>query len=151
MKHMNSLGNRSDRNISIKYRSAHPSYVGRLDLNSCSSSSPGLSGVVCPFTTTNKLWFNDNNEAETVEYEMVKAQDEYFTKDDNLHIKYDLSSPTNYYKSLMSVRDYLSGCELINPLEGEENLADFYPINPNGPLLVRCGFKEDTMMKPIVL
>ena len=27
----NSLGSRSDRNISIKYRSCHPSYIGRLD------------------------------------------------------------------------------------------------------------------------
>lgn len=40
----NSLGSRSDRNISIKYRSCHPSYLGKLDLNTCSSSSPGLSG-----------------------------------------------------------------------------------------------------------
>ena len=45
----NSLGNRSDRNISIKYRSCHPSYINRLDLNTCSSSSPGLSGYrQCP-------------------------------------------------------------------------------------------------------
>ena len=27
----NSLGSRSDRNISIKYRSCHPSYLGKID------------------------------------------------------------------------------------------------------------------------
>lgn len=31
----NSLGNKNDNNISAKYRSIHPSYIGRIDLNVC--------------------------------------------------------------------------------------------------------------------
>ena len=146
----NSLGNRSDRNISIKFRSAHPSYVGRLDLNSCSSSSPGLSGVVCPFTKMDKLWFNSKKEPENTEYEIEKAISEHL-ECDGLKVEYDLSSPDAFYKAKMSAREALNGCEYIPPEEDEDDQSNFYPDNPDGPLRVQCGIKEETIMKPIIL
>ena len=53
---------RSERNISIKYRSCHPSYLGKLDLNTCSASSPGLNGCISPFAKTDRLWFDGDIE-----------------------------------------------------------------------------------------
>ena len=57
-----SLGDRSSRNISLKYRGTHPSYIGKFDLNVCSSSSPGLSGCCTMFAKTYGLYFSDKNE-----------------------------------------------------------------------------------------
>ena len=97
----NSLGSRSDRNVSIKYRSCHPSMLGRLDLNFCSSSSPGLSGAISPFAKTDNLWFNSEKESENMEYEMVKATEEYYDQHPTgeLRVKIDTSSPEKYYDS----------------------------------------------------
>ena len=153
MEHMNSLGNRSDRNISIKYRSCHPSYISRLDLNSCSSSSPGLSGVVSPFTKTDKLWFNAKTECENTEYEMYCAEQEYLDKHDNdkLRIKFTTSSPEAYYDAKLKVRDALNKCELIIPETEYDDMSKYYPENPNGPLKIQLGVRYEEMMKPVIL
>ena len=150
MEHMNSLGNRSDRNISIKYRSCHPSYIGRLDLNSCSSSSPGLSGVVSCFAKTDNLWFNAAKESENTEYNMVKAVDEYF-KPDGLRIELDKSSPEAYYDAKLKLRDSLDNCSLILPLENKDDPSNYYPDNPHGDLKITFGAREESFMKPIIL
>ena len=146
----NSLGNRSDRNISIKYRSCHPSYINRLDLNSCSSSSPGLSGVVCCFAKTENLWFNPKMESENTEYEMVKAVNDYF-KYDGLNIHLDDSSPEAYYRAKLKLRDALDKCELINPVDQVDDSSNYYPDNPLGPLKIRFDEPEEQLMKPIIL
>ena len=36
-----SIGQNNSNTIGVKYRGLHPSYIGRLDLNSSSSSEPG--------------------------------------------------------------------------------------------------------------
>ena len=150
---MNSLGNRSDRNISIKYRSCHPSYIGRLDLNSCSSSSPGLSGVVSPFTKTDQLWFNAKTESENTEYNMYCAEQAYLDRVDNdkPRIKFDTSSPEAYYDAKLKIRNALDRCELILPDNEEDDPSNYYPENPNGVLKVRCGIRQEEMMKPVIL
>jgi hypothetical protein len=146
----NSLGNRSDRNISIKYRSCHPSYIARLDLNSCSSSSPGLSGVVSCFAKTDNLWFNSKKESEDTEYEIVKATDEYF-KPEGLRIELDKSSPEAYYNAKLKLRESLNDCSLVLPLEDKDDQSNYYPDNPNGDLKIGFGVKEESFMKPIIL
>ena len=70
---------RSERNISIKYRSCHPSYLGKLDLNTCSASSPGLNGCISPFAKTDRLWFDRKKEPETQEYEIYKEKVKYIS------------------------------------------------------------------------
>ena len=102
---MNSLGARSDRNISIKYRSCHPSFLGRLDLNTCSSSSPGLSGCVSPFAKTDKLWFNAEKEAENMEYDIYKASMDYANEhsDGECHIGINYETPEEYFQSKYNV------------------------------------------------
>ena len=103
---MNSLAQKSDRNISIKYRSCHPSYLGKLDLNTCSASSPGLNGCISPFAKTDKLWFDAKKEPELQEYELYKDKVEY-TKNNNdgkLHINYTTETPDKYYDARFKTR-----------------------------------------------
>lgn len=66
----NSLGNKNENSISIRYRGIHPSFIGKIDLNVCGNSDPGRSGLLTPFCKTNKLFFND-------EYEPQSVYDEY--------------------------------------------------------------------------
>lgn len=138
----NSLGGRSERNISIKYRSCHPSYLSKLDLNTCSSSSPGLSGCVSPFAKTDKLWFNPNKEAENVEYDIYKATKEYFKEhpeNENLRIEYTAESPERYYNSLLVTRSNINSCEEEIPIKDVEN----------DTLTIKLGIPEEE--KPIDL
>lgn len=57
MKGPNSLGNKNSRNIAAKYRAPHPSHIGKIDLNFCSSSDPGLTNYISPFCETEGLYF----------------------------------------------------------------------------------------------
>jgi len=72
LKGPNSLGNKNDNNISIKYRGIHPSYIGRIDINVCGNSDPGTSGVITPFCETDGLYFDGKNEPEEFKYNFEK-------------------------------------------------------------------------------
>jgi hypothetical protein len=42
----------------IKYRGLHESYIGNLGMNTSSSSDPGMTGVINPFTKSiNDMFF----------------------------------------------------------------------------------------------
>ena len=129
---MNSLGNRSDRNVSIKYRSCHPSMLGRLDLNMCSSSSPGLSGCISPFAKTDNLWFNSEKESENMEYDMVKTTDEYYDKNPTgeLRVKIDTSTPERYYDSKYTLYEFRNTFHATysEPLDENEEHKEEIPI-----------------------
>lgn len=53
----NSLGNKNSKNVSSKYRASDTSHIGRLDLNFCSSSDPGLTNYITPMCKTEGLYF----------------------------------------------------------------------------------------------
>lgn len=103
-----SLGDRSTRNISIKYRGTHPSYIGALDLNVCSSSSPGLSGCCSPFAKTYGLYFSDKKEPETQEFELRSEIDKVNKKKykSNINISNDCNSDV-YYDRLLKLYETL--------------------------------------------
>lgn len=49
VKGISGLGDQgSEDSVPIIYRSVHPSYLGRIDLNTSSASDPGLSGLIAP-------------------------------------------------------------------------------------------------------
>ena len=62
LKGPNSLGGKNSKNMSVKYRGLHPSYLGNIDINVCGSSDPGSSGLLTPFVKTNGLYFSDKKE-----------------------------------------------------------------------------------------
>jgi hypothetical protein len=46
----------------MKYRGLHPSYLSNISLTASSASDPGSSGILCPMTSIENLFFSDNIE-----------------------------------------------------------------------------------------
>ena len=59
MKGPNSLGNKNSRNIAARQRALHPSHIGILGLDTCSSSDPGITNYINPLCQTDGLFFKD--------------------------------------------------------------------------------------------
>lgn len=53
---------KSGSGISMKYRGLHPSYLSNISLTASSASDPGSSGILCPMTSIENLFFSDNIE-----------------------------------------------------------------------------------------
>lgn len=54
------LGEGNKKTVSMYYRGIHPSQMGRLSLNTCSASDPGLTGCLSPFVEMkNGLYFSE--------------------------------------------------------------------------------------------
>lgn len=74
----NSLGSKDSRTVSVAYRSLHPSHIGKLDLNVCSASEPGLTNILVPMVETDGLYFSDSpSEPETGIYDFKKEMGEF--------------------------------------------------------------------------
>ena len=102
----NSLGNKNDNNISAKYRSIHPSYIGRIDLNVCGTSDPGTSSLATPFCKTHGLYFNDAHEPEEFKYNFDKDIETNLLMDDEcLNITSPLDNSKEYYDYLLDIND----------------------------------------------
>jgi len=48
------------KSVAVAYRGIHPSHIGRLDLNSCSNTDPGMSGHFTPFVDIDGFYFKTN-------------------------------------------------------------------------------------------
>lgn len=59
------------------YRYIHPSHITRLDLDSSSSSDPGISGTLCPLAELNDMYFSKFKEQSTWEEDLYKLMDQY--------------------------------------------------------------------------
>ena len=78
----NSAGNRSSKTISSRQRALHPSHLGRIDLNVCSASDPGLTNYIVPTCETDGLYFKDAPpEPESFYYNMKKELGEIDEED----------------------------------------------------------------------
>lgn len=56
------IGEAKDSTVPDVYRQAHPSHLGRIDLDSSSNGDPGMSGMLCPMTKTSENYFSDFSE-----------------------------------------------------------------------------------------
>lgn len=121
----NSLGNKNDNNISIKYRGIHPSYIGRIDINVCGNSDPGTSGIITPFCKTDGLFFDDSYEPEEFKFQFEKDVNDYRKKNsNNLFIDIDCDNITDYFKQQEKFREVINKME-IKEIE-HENLDRYY-------------------------
>lgn len=82
VKGIGAMGETSSNSINDKYRGLHLSYIGRLDLNSSSSSDPGLSGSLTPFVKLYGQFFSEGKEPETWDKNFKRMWKNYFNKDD---------------------------------------------------------------------
>lgn len=105
MRGPNSLGSRNSRTIASIFRSLHPSHIGRLDLNVCSASDPGLTNILVPLVETDGLYFKDAPpEPETGAYDFISDM-ENLTDDDVI-----VFDPVKYN----SIVDYATKCGPTN-------------------------------------
>lgn len=98
----NSLGSKSDRNINVKFRGVHPSYLGNLDINVYSSSSPGLNGSCTPFVKVHNLYFDDRPEPQNQEYEIVEELRKR-NSDAGIFTVQIGSNPIEYYEAKLNM------------------------------------------------
>lgn len=61
-KGLQGLGEAKDSTVPDIYRQAHPSHLGRIDLDSSSNGDPGMSGMLCPLVKTTDNYFSDFSE-----------------------------------------------------------------------------------------
>lgn len=87
-KGVSGLGETKESSIPKGYKQAHPSHLGRVDLDSSSNNEPGVSGMLCPTTPIFDNYFSDFSEPNTwrdrvrdmlEEYRKVKGMEEVFT------------------------------------------------------------------------
>ena len=103
----NSIGSgKSERNISIKYRGIDPSYIGNLDINVYSSSSPGLNGSLSPFVKTKNLYFNEDNEPQKVMYELDKEIVSESEKTGNEVVSIGNDTDSSYYDAIYKMKQH---------------------------------------------
>lgn len=114
-------GMKSERNVSVKYRGVHPSYLGNLDINVYSSSNPGLNGSLSPFAHTSGLYFNDEPEPQDTEYRIASKVEQLIPEEGNVKIKYgDKDNAISYYKSLNSISENFGNAITVDIPEREE-------------------------------
>ena len=81
----NSIGKNSERKVVARDRGVQLSSIGKIDADVCSSSSPGLGGLVSPFVKTSGLHFSPDYEPEASQYEFFKETEKYLPA---IHCKY---------------------------------------------------------------
>lgn len=115
----NSLGNKNENNVKIQFRGIHPSYIGRIDINVCGSSDPGLSGVFTPMCKTYGLYFNDKTEPEEFAYELEKEICEKISKHTDVYLDVSNMSMDEFYDSIEkmdNIREILTA-DISIPIE----------------------------------
>ena len=103
----NSLGSgKSERNIGVRYRGVNPSYIGSIDINVYSSSSPGLNGSLTPFAHTTGLYFNDDPEPQNKEFEIYQDLRKESEAEGNVCASIGIENdPLSYYKTRMDITE----------------------------------------------
>ena len=71
-----SLGEKNSRSINIKYKAIHPSQIGKIDVNTTSTSSPGIVGQIVPFIKMDGLYFDGSMEDQSWDYRFYKIKKE---------------------------------------------------------------------------
>jgi hypothetical protein len=125
----NSLGNKNDNNIPLKYRGIHPSFVGRIDTNVCGNSDPGTSGLLTPFCKTSGLFFNPDFEPEDFKWSFEKDVTNFRKNNtDGLFIDLSCDNISDYFSMQDLFRENINKME-IREIENESLDKYFIKVN----------------------
>lgn len=113
----NAIGKNSERKVTARDRGVPLSSIGKIDADVCSSSSPGLGGLVSPFAKTYGLHFSDKMESQDAAFEMIKAAEKY--NDANVYIEI----PEKY-------EDYVKQLEVL-----DQKQREFINIKPKEDII----------------
>lgn len=99
----NSIGEKSPKRIPMKYRSIHPSYVGKLSLNVSSNSDVGMSGAFTPFVKLyDRFYFSPEHEPCDAMYNIQSELAEYYNSPNcqvkGCEMEWNFNSPEEYIK-----------------------------------------------------
>lgn len=82
--------------IQPSYRYIDPSHIGILDLDTSSTSDPGMSGMICPMTDLHGKFFSDYQEPNTWYQQWKPQQDEYLNRKQGAHNPISFGSVDNF-------------------------------------------------------
>lgn len=105
-------GGTSSSDIPLGKRWLHPSSVGLIDLTVCSSSDPGRSGVLSPFSNLSSLYFSEELEPDDVMYKLSEKIDDVLENEDNVVIKINCNDKTEFYDVLSKIDKVKSKCNV---------------------------------------
>ena len=97
---MNALGNNDARRIPIRQRSLHPSMLGWLDVASSSSSDPGQSGDLSPYSEMHSMYFDDSLYENEMHFKIAKYLDENPLEDGSEEIVIKCDTEEQYNSTL---------------------------------------------------
>lgn len=105
-------GGRANSDIPLDKRWLHPSAVGLIDLTVCSSSDPGRSGVISPFSNLSSLYFSEELEPDDVMYNLNNKIDDILEKEDEIVIKLNCKDKMEFYDVLSKIDDVKNKCNV---------------------------------------
>lgn len=73
----NAIGKNSERKVTARDRGVPLSSIGKIDADVCSSSSPGLGGLVSPYAKTYGLHFTKDMEIQDAAFDLIKEAAKY--------------------------------------------------------------------------
>lgn len=113
--------------VPIVYRAIHPSQLGRLDLDSSSSSDPGLTGIICPMSKTYDGSFSDYEEPNS-------WRDNYQQCLNELSNLYNITQAIDIKKKLGLSYDYVKDDIVRETIESYQKIVPI--IDDNGDPIV---------------
>ena len=113
--------------VPIVYRAIHPSQLGRLDLDSSSSSDPGLTGIICPMSKTYDGSFSDYEEPNS-------WRDNYQQCLNELSNLYNITQAIDIKKKLGLSYDYVKDDIVRETIESYQKIVPI--LDDNGDPIV---------------
>lgn len=140
-KGVSGIGEKSNA-IPNDYKQIHPSYIGRLDLDSSSASDPGVSGTICPLSSYHDHHFTEFKEPSTWESELYKLIDQLnsmnskkemarLIKKENLSVK-PISDNTAIINECIGINKTIAGFAM--DIENRSEVISGYDIFGDGYL-----------------
>ena len=136
-KGISGLGNQGTTRSAVPtvYRAIHPSQLGRLDLDSSSSSDPGLTGIICPMSKTYDGFFSEYEEPNT-------WRDNYKQSLNELNELYNITQAIDIKKKLGLSYDYVKDDIVRETISSYQKIIPI--LDDNGdPIVIETDEEEE--------
>lgn len=132
LKGPHSLGNKNSNNIGTKYRDTDPSFLGNIDCYVCGTSDPGLSGNLSPFSKIKGYYFDNNDESDTWDYDMLSEEKPDTYNDGKYHPQFKFDNSDDYYDCLLTLKRFNDSieCESV-PITGDLEVIVLDEVSPD--------------------
>lgn len=149
----NSMGESSSNRISSKYREIHPSFMGRIDINTSSNSDPGMSGSLTPFAELyEQFYFGKDPEPCDQRFYLEQIKTDYYASNNmeriGLEAEMEFDSLELFmeylYKNEPDVYEEMLKYEKIEIVEKEQQsrVVNKFPLGTNIMEIDDQAYKE---------